>query len=169
MFSLTLTHHSLIPRPLLSQPNFQQQPGSSNSMTTFGLPEIGNNNYEKSSEVTNETRWVPGSNSNLHLGVLGQTGMTRNNMEPARHPSKLAKLEDGRSAIRTMVSQNTNTASESGPSPEMVQNSNDQMLQLAPEVQSALLEQVKSLTPEQLRSLPPEQRQQVIDLQKMLR
>ncbi|KAL5714784.1 hypothetical protein ACHQM5_016696 [Ranunculus cassubicifolius] len=71
-------------------------------------------------------------------------------------PSKLARLDDGRSgAGLTQV-----------PRTEVVQEKH--VLQLAPDVQSALLEQVKSLTPEQLSSLPPEQRQQVLDLQKML-
>ncbi|XP_031113072.1 putative late blight resistance protein homolog R1A-3 [Ipomoea triloba] len=42
-------------------------------------------------------------------------------------------------------------------------------LQITPDVESALLQQVMSLTPEQLSSLPPDQRQQVLQLQRMLR
>eukprot|EP01018_Ginkgo_biloba_P019288 Gb_13366 [translate_table: standard] len=41
--------------------------------------------------------------------------------------------------------------------------------QLPPELESALLQQVMSLTEEQINSLPPEQRQQVLQLQRMLR
>lgn len=41
--------------------------------------------------------------------------------------------------------------------------------QLTPEMEKALLQQVMSLTPEQINLLPPEQRQQVIQLQEMLR
>ncbi|KAI4374490.1 hypothetical protein MLD38_012477 [Melastoma candidum] len=40
---------------------------------------------------------------------------------------------------------------------------------LSPEMQMALLQQVMSLTPEQINNLPPEQRNQVLQLQQMLR
>lgn len=40
---------------------------------------------------------------------------------------------------------------------------------LTPEMEQALLQQVMSLTPEQISLLPPEQRQQVLQLQQMLR
>eukprot|EP01018_Ginkgo_biloba_P017405 Gb_06606 [translate_table: standard] len=42
-------------------------------------------------------------------------------------------------------------------------------MQLPPELEKALLQQVMSLTPEQINCLPPEQRQQVLQLQQMLR
>lgn len=41
--------------------------------------------------------------------------------------------------------------------------------QLTPEMEKALLQQVMSLTPEQINFLPPEQRNQVLQLQQMLR
>ncbi|KAK6925258.1 Cleavage stimulation factor subunit 2, hinge domain [Dillenia turbinata] len=41
--------------------------------------------------------------------------------------------------------------------------------QLTPEMEKALLQQVMSLTPEQINRLPPEQRNQVLQLQQMLR
>ncbi|XXG53780.1 hypothetical protein AAC387_Pa03g1821 [Persea americana] len=41
--------------------------------------------------------------------------------------------------------------------------------QLTPEMEKALLQQVMSLTPEQINLLPPEQRNQVLQLQQMLR
>ncbi|XP_068643021.1 cleavage stimulating factor 64-like isoform X1 [Aristolochia californica] len=41
--------------------------------------------------------------------------------------------------------------------------------QLTPEMEKAVLQQVMSLTPEQINLLPPEQRQQVLQLQQMLR
>ncbi|PSS19339.1 Cleavage stimulating factor like [Actinidia chinensis var. chinensis] len=40
---------------------------------------------------------------------------------------------------------------------------------LTPEMEQALLQQVMSLTPEQINLLPPEQRNQVLQLQQMLR
>ncbi|CAN4086709.1 unnamed protein product [Withania somnifera] len=40
---------------------------------------------------------------------------------------------------------------------------------LSPEMEQALLQQVRSLTPEQINMLPPEQRNQVLQLQQMLR
>ncbi|MCD7451794.1 hypothetical protein HAX54_013443 [Datura stramonium] len=40
---------------------------------------------------------------------------------------------------------------------------------LSPEMEKALLQQVRSLTPEQINMLPPEQRNQVLQLQQMLR
>lgn len=42
-------------------------------------------------------------------------------------------------------------------------------MQLTPEMEKALLQQVMSLTPEQINLLPPEQRNQVLQLQQMLR
>lgn len=42
-------------------------------------------------------------------------------------------------------------------------------VQLSPEMEQALLQQVRSLTPEQINMLPPEQRNQVLQLQQMLR
>ncbi|KAI4365829.1 hypothetical protein MLD38_021780 [Melastoma candidum] len=44
-----------------------------------------------------------------------------------------------------------------------------QVATLSPEMQMALLQQVMSLTPEQINNLPPEQRNQVLQLQQMLR
>lgn len=40
---------------------------------------------------------------------------------------------------------------------------------LTPDMESALLQQVMSLTPEQINLLPPEQRNQVLQLQRILR
>ncbi len=40
---------------------------------------------------------------------------------------------------------------------------------LTPEMEKALLQQVMSLTPEQINLLPPDQRNQVLQLQQMLR
>ncbi|PIA55079.1 hypothetical protein AQUCO_00800076v1 [Aquilegia coerulea] len=141
-------HPAVLPRH--SQPNFQ--PGTSNSNISLGMVDIAN-------------KHVSGSNSNLLMGLPEQTGSGGKTFEPTHRPSKLARLEDGRSAIRTMVGQNATTANGNQVlGTETMQNTDRQVLQLAPEV----LEQLKSLTPEQLSSLSPEQRQQVIDLQKML-
>ena len=43
------------------------------------------------------------------------------------------------------------------------------VVQLTPEMEKALLQQVMGLTPEQINLLPPEQRNQVLQLQEMLR
>ncbi|KAF5177558.1 Cleavage stimulating factor [Thalictrum thalictroides] len=147
-------HPAFLPRP--SQPNFQLQPGTSNSNISSGMLDTVN-------------KQVSGSNSNLLMGIPEQTGIAGNTFEAMHHPSQLARLEDRRSSVRTMVGQNATTAiGNQVLGTDTMQNTDRQVLQLAPEVRSALLEQVKSLTPEQLSSLPPEQRQQVIDLQKML-
>ncbi|OVA08104.1 RNA recognition motif domain [Macleaya cordata] len=168
----------LPPRPLLSQPNFQHS--SSNSMMLPGVPETVNKLAERSAQVTDDARNT--GYSNMSSGFLEQKRMIGDASDPMNHPSKLARLEDGR-ALRTMMSQNTSTTGGSGStqifgtgsspanrisSSEGMQYPEKQVPQLAPDVESALLQQVMSLTPEQLSSLPLEQRQQVIQLQKML-
>ena len=42
-------------------------------------------------------------------------------------------------------------------------------MQLTPDMEQALLQQVMSLTPEQINLLPPEQRNQVLQLQQIMR
>jgi len=43
------------------------------------------------------------------------------------------------------------------------------LVQISAEMEKALLQQVMSLTPEQINLLPPEQRNQVLQLQQILR
>jgi len=103
--------------------------------------------------------------------------------DPTNRPSKLVKLDDGRSTSFSSAGINPSslfgTSQISGgfssgnqnPKAKEAQDSDKQATQLQhrPEVDSALLQQVLNLTPEQLSSLPPEQQQQVIQLQQMLR
>ncbi|KAL6870788.1 hypothetical protein ACP4OV_014636 [Aristida adscensionis] len=97
------------------------------------------------------------------------------------HPSKLRKLEDGTSTPGMLNSHppvynapSQQAVARSGPSGSYnagsagFQQPENEVPQLAPDVESALLQQVLQLTPEQLSSLPPDQQQQVIALQKML-
>ncbi|KAF3788624.1 hypothetical protein EJ110_NYTH15042 [Nymphaea thermarum] len=122
-------------------------------------------------------------NSNIHSSLVDQSGLTADTSEVLARPSKLAKLEDGCVSSAAMAGNNisgvalapasiigassfpTNQISNSN----IAANAEQQVPQLSPEVESALLQQVMNLTPEQLSSLPPEQRQQVLQLQQMLR
>ncbi|CAN6440051.1 unnamed protein product [Victoria cruziana] len=122
-------------------------------------------------------------NSNVHSSLVDPTVLTADTSEALMRPSKLAKLEDGGVSSGAMAGGNISgvalaSASVVGARPfptNQVSNSNvaahveQQVPQLSPEVESALLQQVMNLTPEQLSSLPPEQRQQVLQLQQMLR
>ncbi|KAB2025147.1 hypothetical protein ES319_D06G132000v1 [Gossypium barbadense] len=106
--------------------------------------------------------------------------------EAINRPSKMVKLDDGRSSSSSTGALNISNASGSRISQtfgvdstlfnkitrsEEVQYAEKPVSQpqLAPDMESVLLQQVLSLTPEQLSSLPPEQRQQVIQLQQALR
>ncbi|XP_010243343.1 PREDICTED: cleavage stimulating factor 64 isoform X2 [Nelumbo nucifera] len=160
-----LQHPSLLPRPPLAQQSFQPV-----SSVLSGGPETIHKDAERATQATDDATWIPRS-------IAGDGS------DPTIHPSKLARLEDGRSASHSMISKNTSVTTGltqvvgTGPlsanqvASEGVQHSENQVpqLQLPPEVESALLQQVMSLTAEQLSSLPPEQRQQVIQLQQMLR
>ncbi|XP_058088784.1 cleavage stimulating factor 64 isoform X2 [Magnolia sinica] len=160
---------SVLPRPLSSQPAFQ--PGSSNPPVFVGGVETISREAAQGNALLN-----------LPLGLAEKASTASDILEPTNHPSKLARLEDGSSATR-MMSGNTSTT---GSMPVQVSGTSltsasrlptsdgslqpeEKTLQLPPEVESALLQQVMSLTPEQLSSLPPEQRQQVLQLQQMLR
>ncbi|KAK9269882.1 hypothetical protein L1049_025455 [Liquidambar formosana] len=173
---------SLMTRPLISDPGFQ--PGSSSSS---GISETTNKDADRSIQVTNNTAWAHRINtySNVPSGPE-KINIVRDNSEPINRPSKLVKLDDGRSAPFPVGGLNVSTvtgsepshffgiglspanqipkAEEASPSEKQVPQS-----QLPADVQSALLQQVMNLTPEQLSSLPPEQQQQVIQLQQMLR
>ncbi|XP_042494606.1 cleavage stimulating factor 64-like isoform X2 [Macadamia integrifolia] len=165
-----LQHPSLLPRPSLSQPSFQ--PGS--SMLPGGAETV-HRDAERSSQATDDGPWPLRSNNYLNLpsGLPEQTSMASNTSEGMNHPSKLAKLEGGRRVSHGLVNLSTSTAgslaANQASHTDGMQQSEKQVPQLPPEVESALLQQVMSLTPEQLSSLPPEQQQQVIQLQQMLR
>lgn len=97
-------------------------------------------NKHGAAQVTNETRF-PGSNSHLIPGTQEQTSIGGKSFDAMHHPSKLARLEDGRSAIHNTVGQNTTITTGSGPAPvylprnqvlhtDMIQNSEKQVLQV---------------------------------------
>lgn len=131
------------------------------------------------SEAANADRSTLRSNAYLNM----QTSTAHDSKEPINRPSKVLKLDDGRSMSVPMGGSNLFSATGSGPSqapavnsvppnplprPEELQHSGKQVPQLPADIESALLQQVLNLTPEQLSSLPPDQQQQVIQLQQAL-
>ncbi|KAK9134375.1 hypothetical protein Syun_013705 [Stephania yunnanensis] len=179
------SQHSLLSRPVSSHPSFQQV-GSSNSVTLLGARDPVNKLAEPSARLTDDHSWVSKSNmSDLPLRLSERTGLRGSSVDPSDHPSKLVRLDDRHGTLNASIQGITGasrpvptTVLETGsslinriPNAEAAQHSDKQspQLQIAPEVESALLQQVMSLTAEQLSSLPPEQRQQVLQLQQMLR
>ncbi|XP_019179956.1 PREDICTED: cleavage stimulating factor 64 isoform X2 [Ipomoea nil] len=128
--------------------------------------------------VANNSAWV---NKTIPTSGLAERARAPNDCIDAMNhrPSKLSKLNDGRSSyspaelnVGTLVTRPSRSASLSGnqiSGTEEASSSEKHALQITPDVESALLQQVMSLTPEQLNSLPPDQRQQVLQLQRMLR
>ncbi|CAH9079868.1 unnamed protein product [Cuscuta europaea] len=113
-------------------------------------------------------------------GFPERAGMLNDSTDAMNHPSKLSKLNDGRSSypsgesnVDNLVTRPSRIASVSGKhisrTEEASSSEKHPPLQLTPDVESTLLQQVMSLTPEQLSSLPPDQREQVLQLQQMLR
>ncbi|KAG5004857.1 hypothetical protein AAZX31_10G207900 [Glycine max] len=139
---------------------------------------------DKSSKVIEDLNWAKRANthskSNIPLGVE-KTNMVHDSSESFTRPSKVMKLDEGRSApLSSGISDMPFTDGSShilgrsslpvhaAPKAEG-QYSEQQFSQLPPDVESVLLQQVLNLTPEQLSSLPPDQQQQVIQLQQALR
>jgi len=158
------------------QPSTSIMPGSLNNV---------NKNSDRLPQVTNTDPSAWGrrvdSSQSLASGLSKKENMTRENPDPINRPSKMVKLDDGRGGIpfleanaraSTSVPVSSQSFGMSGnqiPKAESASNSEKQVSQLPPDVESALLQQVLNLTPEQLSSLPPDQQQQVIQLQQMLR
>ncbi|XP_020231700.1 cleavage stimulating factor 64 [Cajanus cajan] len=160
------------------RPDASFQPGPSSSSANSQLLSKG----DKSSKVLDDLNWAKRTNtySNMPLGVE-KTNMVRDSSESITRPSKLMKLDEGRStSLSAGISDMPVTDGSShvlgrsslpvhaAPKAEG-QYSEQQSSQLTPDVESVLLQQVLNLTPEQLSSLPPEQQQQVIQLQQALR
>ncbi|KAK4601596.1 hypothetical protein RGQ29_010956 [Quercus rubra] len=161
---------SLLPRPPLSDAGFQPGPPISSGISQAINKGADNGN------------WVHRSNAYVNAP---SGSMVYDSLEPIDRPTKLMKLDDGRSNAFSVGSSNASNTNGSGlpqvfgagslPVNQVMkaegQNSEKQLSQsqLPPEVESALLQQVLNLTPEQLSSLPPEQQQQVIQLQQVLR
>nr|CAD1842013.1 unnamed protein product [Ananas comosus var. bracteatus] len=167
--------HSHLSRRLLSQTGPLNGPMLSGRLET--LPKEMRTPAPMGSDPT----WASRINTQTSDARLADQAGIVGNMREASHPLKLRKLDDGTAASSMISGSSTVTYSvpaqtigsgavsgsqvanaDSMPQPER------QMLQIAPEVESALLQQVLNLTPEQLSSLPPEQQQQVLQLQKML-
>lgn len=157
------------------RPDANFQPGPSISSANSQL--LGKSG-DKSSNVLADLSWAKRTNaySNMPPGVE-KTNMVRDSSESFARPSKLMKLDEGRSiSISAGISDMPVT---DGPSHVLGRSSlpvheapkaeEQQSSQLPPDVESVLLQQVLNLTPEQLSSLPPEQQQQVIQLQQALR
>ncbi|XP_030512572.1 cleavage stimulating factor 64 [Rhodamnia argentea] len=112
----------------------------------------------------------------ISSGISGRIGGELS--EPSNHPSKLMRVEDVRASSFSLGG--PNNAGGLGappfgpvslnPAPQMeLQHPERQASQVSSNAESVLLQQVMSLTAEQLSSLPPEQREQVLQLQQMLR
>ncbi|PSS17431.1 Cleavage stimulating factor like [Actinidia chinensis var. chinensis] len=168
---------SLLTRPPISNQNFQ--PG--NSMLSSN-PDMINKDTDRQAQGINPSTWAQriGTYSSLPSGSSDKAKMVETS-DPMSRPSKLVKLDEGRSAsvggvhLLTSVSgqsQVSGAALFRNQTPEAGEAPNSEkkvQLQLPPDVESALLQQVLNLTPEQLSSLPPDQQQQVIQLQQILR
>ncbi|KAA8535020.1 hypothetical protein F0562_030023 [Nyssa sinensis] len=170
---------SLLARPPLSDQGFQL--GSS---VLSAIPDRMNKDAHRPAHVTNESTWVQrvDTYSGLPSVLSEKASVVPGTTDPSNRPSKLLKMDDGRSnsfsaAVLNVPTSVSGTSQVSGgflsgnqiPKAEEAQNSEKQVSQLPPEVESALLQQVLNLTPEQLSSLPPDQQRQVIQLQQMLR
>ncbi|KDP22708.1 hypothetical protein JCGZ_01932 [Jatropha curcas] len=166
----TATQSSILSRP---PSNAAFQPGPPISS---GLSDAVANDADRSIQAPDNIR-----RNNAFLPV--QTNEVNDSKEPVSRPSKLLKMDDGRSVSFSSGALDVSKATTSGPSQaftvpanpppksEELKYSEKQVSQpqLPPDVESALLQQVLNLTSEQLNSLPPEQRQQVIQLQQALR
>ncbi|XP_031113079.1 cleavage stimulating factor 64 isoform X3 [Ipomoea triloba] len=127
--------------------------------------------------VANNSAWL--NKTIPPSGLPERARVPNDSIDAMNRPSKLSKLNDGRSSyspaelnVGTLVTRPSRSASLSGnqiSGSEEASSSEKPALQITPDVESALLQQVLSLTPEQLNSLPPDQRQQVLQLQRMLR
>ncbi|KAL2324685.1 hypothetical protein Fmac_023743 [Flemingia macrophylla] len=160
------------------RPDANFQPGPSSSSANSQLLSKG----DKSSKVVDVSNFAKRINtySTMPLAVE-KTNVVRDSSESFTRPSKLMKLDDGKSTpLSAGISDLPVTDGSShvlgrsslpvhaAPKAEG-QYSEQQSSQLPPDVESVLLQQVLNLTPEQLSSLPPEQQQQVIQLQQALR
>ncbi|KAF2297501.1 hypothetical protein GH714_024491 [Hevea brasiliensis] len=168
---------SVVSRPSPSNAAFQAGPPISSDISDA----VGNGT-DRSIHAPDDIALVCRSNAYLNT----QINVVNDSKEPINHPSKLLKLNDGRSMSISSGALCVPNSTVSGPSqaftvssvpsnplpnPEELQQSEKQVSQsqLHPDVESALLQQVLNLTPEQLNLLPPEQRQEVIQLQQALR
>ncbi|KAM4123412.1 hypothetical protein ACB094_01G157800 [Castanea mollissima] len=180
---------------LSSRPQIQMAKSSSlNNQTQPSLPQhsgqVGAANLGQSIQMVNPNAIKPSllprpplSDAGFQPGPPISSGISQAINKD--RPTKIMKLDDGRSNAFSVGSSNASNANGSGlpqvfgagslPVNQVLkaegQNSEKQLSQsqLPPEVESALLQQVLNLTPEQLSSLPPEQQQQVIQLQQVLR
>lgn len=112
----------------------------------------------------------------ISSGISGRIGGELS--ELSNRPSKLMRLEDVTANSLSLGGLNNTVGPGAprfgpvslNPAPQMeLQHPERQTSQVSSDVESVLLQQVMSLTAEQLSSLPPEQREQVIQLQQMLR
>ncbi|XP_057502261.1 cleavage stimulating factor 64-like isoform X2 [Actinidia eriantha] len=168
---------SLLTRPPNSNQNFQ--PGTS---MLSGNSDMINKDADRQTQGINPSTCAQriGTYSTLPSGSSDKAKMVKTS-DPMSCPSKLVKLDEGRSASAGIVHLSTSVSGQSQVSgaalfrsqvPEAGEAPNSEkklQLQLPPNVESALLQQVLNLTPEQLSSLPPDQQQQVIQLQQILR
>ncbi|KAF7820359.1 cleavage stimulating factor 64 [Senna tora] len=165
------------------RPDASFQPGLSISS---GMSKSISREVDRSAKVLEDSTWAAkksSSYSNIPVGSGEKTNVVHESSEPFIRPSKLIKLDEGRSTSFSAGVSNVPITKGSSqvlgssslpvnvaPKAEMHYSEQQSFQsQLPPDVESVLLQQVLSLTPEQLSSLPPEQQQQVIQLQRALR
>ncbi|XP_022773457.1 cleavage stimulating factor 64 isoform X2 [Durio zibethinus] len=199
--------HSVVPKLHSANPSIrpQIQVANSSSLNQQMQPSLPHSGQLATANLSHSTRMIlpnavmpsaalphpslsdagfqPGSST---PGFVEKSNLVCCPSEAIIRPSKMLKLDDGRSSSSSVGGLNMSNVSGSRISQtfaidstlvsqvsraEEVQYAEKQISQpqLTPDVESVLLQQVLSLTPEQLSSLPPEQRQQVIQLQQALR
>lgn len=160
----------------LALPQGIREPFLSSSFNVGGVPNYTSTEYERPPQLHNNSD--RDTYQRLPRGLSAKATMIHDDQVKINHPSKLLKMNDGRStSVTADVNMSTSVSGpsqvsgmyNSHPKTEEASTSEKQTSQLPPELESALLQQVLSLTPEQLSSLPPDQQQQVIQLQQMLR
>ncbi|KAK7270398.1 hypothetical protein RIF29_23498 [Crotalaria pallida] len=160
------------------RPDASFQPGPSISS---GSSQLISMEGDRSNKVLEDLNWARrgGTYAKVPMGVE-KTNMVHDSSESFTRPSKLMKLDEGRTAslsggvVDVPVTNGSSRVLGSSSLPVHASTIAEEQQQpsqpqVPPDVESALLQQVLNLTPEQLSSLPPEQQQQVIQLQQALR
>ncbi|XP_047322884.1 cleavage stimulating factor 64 isoform X2 [Impatiens glandulifera] len=167
---------SQVQLPQVSQRILPGNPGLS-SFTSARAPPLGvstaTSEIQSSSSVLPKTSTAAGAYGRQRYpgsisGLPDKEKRVMDALDPSNRPPKMIKLEGG-DYLPSSAAGGSNSSSLSRPYLSGKQIPMPEAPQIPPEVESALLQQVLSLTQEQLNSLPPDQREQVIQLQKMLR
>lgn len=179
-----VTHHALQP-PLPPQPRPMQVPYQPAMSSNLNFPNSGIPQMPHSQPMFHPSSRPGGMGPSLfHQGQLPlpnqsphqspyQMGGSHLGTDFSNQGGTIAQMERG-SPWPPVSQGNTGGPPPPGPLPlgagQMpLGNQPPRVAPLTPEAEQALLQQVMSLTPDQINGLPPEQRQQVLQLQQMLR